>query len=213
MTDLTGMRFGRLVVIEFAYVKITPCSRKAMWRCKCDCGNEKIIRGSSLTGGISKSCGCLAKEVASKKQTKHSGFGTRLYNVWDSMRQRCNNPKNKAYHNYGGRGVKICEEWNDYLKFKEWAYANGYDEMAEKGVCTLDRINNDGPYSPDNCRWCSMKQQSRNKRDTIIIDYQGETHSLKEWAEITGIQYATLWRRYSNGSSPEEILTTKKAKK
>ena len=205
MRNFIGMRFGRWIVISFDE-EYYQRAKKDGWVCKCDCGSIKTVRGSTLKNGESQSCGCLQKELASKRHSKHSGFGTRLYNVWDSIRQRCNNPRNKAYHNYGGRGIKICSEWDDFDKFREWAFANGYDDSAKHGKCTLDRIDNDGMYSPDNCRWCSMKEQSQNKRDTIRIEYNGSVRTLSEWADETGIKYCTIWKRYSRGLTPEDIL-------
>lgn len=207
MEDLIGMKFGRMTVIEFAgYYKCNCRGKKALWKCKCECGNEKIVRGSCLLYGDTKSCGCLSREMASARAVKHHGFGTRLYNIWDSMRQRCNNPNNKSYYNYGGRGIKICKEWDDFNKFKEWSLSNGYDENAEKGRCTLDRIDVDGMYSPDNCRWCDMKAQSNNKRNTKYLEYNGEIKSLSQWADEIGVKYCTVWKRYSRGLPPEKIL-------
>lgn len=139
---------------------------------------------------------------------KHGGFGTRLYNIWDSMRQRCNNPNDTAYHNYGGRGIRICEEWDDFSVFREWAYATGYDDNAPQGVCTLDRTDVDGMYSPDNCEWKSMRYQSNNKRNTVFVEYEGVRKSLSEWADELGVKYQTLWRRYRRGLPPEKILKT-----
>lgn len=177
-----------------------------MWQCRCDCGKEVTIRSKCLTRGVSKSCGCLAKELASKRASKHNGFGTRLYAVWNSMRQRCNNPKHHAYQNYGGRGIAICHEWDDFSAFRNWALSAGYDEDAKRGKFTLDRIDVNGGYTPDNCRWADMSVQSNNRRETVYVSYDGETHTLTEWANITGIKYCTLWSRYKRGFTPEAIL-------
>lgn len=205
MLDLTGMKFGRLTVLSSAQFQ---ASKKKMWNCKCECGNYVTVRGTSLIGGITKSCGCLQKELASKKHSKHNGYGTRLYAIWDSMRQRCNNKNCRAYHNYGGRGIKICDEWDDFANFKEWAIISGYDNTAKRGTCTLDRINVNGNYSPENCRWNTMKEQSNNRRNTIYMTVNDETHSLSEWASITGIKYDTLWKRYKKyGWSPERVVS------
>lgn len=199
------MKFGRLTVLSSVP---NQASKKKMWNCKCECGNCVTVRGTSLTGGITKSCGCLRKELASKKHSKHNGYGTRLYAIWDSMRQRCNNKNCRAYHNYGGRGIKICDEWNDFANFKEWAINSGYDNTAKRGTCTLDRINVNENYSPENCRWNTMKEQSNNKRNTIYMTVNNETHSLLEWASITGIKYDTLWKRYKKyGWSPERVVS------
>lgn len=123
------------------------------------------------------------------------------------MRQRCNNLNHKSYYNYGGRGIHICLEWDDFAVFRDWAIRSGYDESAPRGVYTLDRIDVDGPYCPDNCRWADMKTQSVNKRDTIRLECDGSVRTLKEWSDITGIRYDTLWKRYSRGVPPSDILS------
>lgn len=178
-----------------------------MWRCKCDCGNTVVVRGKCLSQGVTKSCGCLAKELLAQRASKHHGFGTRLYAVWNSMRQRCNNKNHHAYCNYGARGISICKEWNDYSNFRDWAESVGYDENAERGQFTLDRIDVNGSYSPENCRFVDMRIQTNNRRETIWIDFRGEHRPLAEWADITGIKYQTLWRRYKKGlHSPEDLF-------
>ena len=170
-----------------------------MWNCVCDCGTRKAVRGKSLKYGISKSCGCLRDELVSKRASRHHGFGTRLYNVWNSMRQRCNNPRNSAYSNYGGRGIRICPEWDNYTVFRDWALSHGYDASADRGKCTLDRIDVDKGYSPDNCRFINMREQTNNRRMSIVIEHNGEVHPLTVWAEILGKHYTTLWKQYKKG--------------
>lgn len=202
MNNLTGQRFGRWVVIERAPDNVTPKGyHNIMWKCVCDCGTMKVVRGKTLLSGKSKSCGCLRKELLSTRASKHYGFGTRLYTIWNSMRQRCNNPNHRAYDNYGGRGIKICSEWDDYNAFRNWALVNGYDENAPRGEYTLDRLNVNDGYSPSNCRWANMREQAVNKRDSIIVTYNGESHPLTVWAEILGINYQTLWKQYKQGKS------------
>lgn len=206
--DLSGCKFGRLTVQKRAEDKISASGyRTVMWDCKCECGNNVTVRGKCLTQGITRSCGCLAKDLMLDRSWKHHGYGTRLYNIWNSMRQRCNNPKNRAYHNYGGRGIKICQEWNDFNLFRKWALDNGYNETANRGICTLDRKNVNDNYSPNNCRWVDMKEQSNNKRNTIFLSLNGESHPLTEWAKITNIKYDTLWHRYKYGWDAKRILT------
>lgn len=206
--DLTGKRFGRLTVLYRSQDNIAPSGYKTvMWQCKCDCGKDVIVRGKCLSDGTTKSCGCFAKELMSQRMSKHSGFGTRLYAVWNSMRQRCNNPKNRAYPNYGGRGVSICDEWDDFAAFRDWALLAGYDENAKRGKFTLDRIDVDGNYTPENCRWADMSIQTNNRRETVYITYEDETHALTDWAKITGIKYHTLWRRYKKGLEPQKIFS------
>ena len=206
--NLTGLRFGRLTVIERADDNVCKSGyRTAMWRCVCDCGNEVVVRGKSLSGGVTKSCGCLARDVVASKAKKHGGFGTRLYAIWNSMRQRCNNNNHHSFLNYGGRGITICDEWNDYAVFREWAHKSGYDESSPRGMCTLDRIDVNDSYNPDNCRWVDMRVQSNNKRQTLTYTLNGVTHSLTEWSDITGIKYQTLWKRYKAGKNAEQALT------
>ena len=147
---------------------------------------------------------------------------SRLYNVWKNMKVRCNNPHYKEYKYYGGRGITVCEEWNDFNEFQKWAYSNGYDEKAKRGECTLDRISTDKGYSPSNCRWVNMKVQCSNRRmwgayfhsrEMITWEFSGESHTVREWSEITGIDRNTLRTRWYKGWSVERILTTpKKAK-
>ena len=162
--DMTGQRFGRLSVLGRA--GITPYG-EATWRCQCDCGGIVFVAGSSLRRGHTKSCGCLRDEIESKIHSTHRKTKTRLYNVWTHIIQRCYNPKHTAYKRYGGRGITVCDEWrNDFMKFYDWAIATGYDENAAFHECTIDRIDNDKGYSPDNCRWADAKTQNANKSNS-----------------------------------------------
>lgn len=139
--------------------------------------------GKCFTSGVSTSCGCFAKENMSQVKRKHGCCDERLYAIWDSMRQRCLNQNCSAYKTYGGRNIKACDDWDDYSNFKRWAMSAGYNINAKRGECTLDRIDVNVIYSPDNCRWETMRTQSNNKRNTIYISYNGDTHSLTEWAK------------------------------
>ena len=198
--DLTGQRFGRLTVLGRADDHITAKGYKhVMWHCVCDCGNKKVVRGKSLRGGVTTSCGCFRSEHFGESARKHGGYGTRLYAIWNSMRQRCNNPAHSAYKNYGGRGIKICHDWDEYDTFRRWAYETGYRDEADRGELTLDRIDVDADYTPENCRWADMRRQATNRRSSIIIEHNGESHPLSVWAELTGEKYCTLWARYRRG--------------
>lgn len=158
---MTGQRFGRLTVLRRAGV---TSQRQAKWLCKCDCGNECIVCRTCLVKGLTRSCGCLNIESIKARRTTHKKIHTRLYGVWANMIQRCTNPKHNRYHRYGGRGINVCDEWrNDFQSFYEWAMTTGYDENAPKGECTIDRINNDKGYFPENCRWVDMKTQRHNQ--------------------------------------------------
>ena len=155
--DITGQRFGRLTVI---CREGTNRNRASTWRCMCDCGSEIVAVGSNLRTGWSQSCGCIRKE----RLIKHGKRKSRLWAVWMGIRRRCNKPYDPAYHNYGGRGITICDEWNDFQAFHDWAMASGYDENAPKGQCTIDRIDNNKGYCPEKCRWVDMKTQNSNRR-------------------------------------------------
>lgn len=159
--ELAGQKFGKLLVVE---QNGRTTDRHILWRCVCDCGNEINASSRDLKGGHTKSCGCLQKETVSNMRRKHGDRDARLYNVWKAMKKRCENPNDKSYKNYGGKGVSVCEAWHDYCSFKEWATENGYDENAPFGRCTIDRIDPCGNYEPSNCRWVGMDVQSKNKR-------------------------------------------------
>lgn len=208
--DLTGIRFGRLTVISRAE---NDKNGKPMWNCVCDCGTEKVLSTSSLQTGT-KSCGCYRREWASTIKVKHGGCRRgkrdRLYSVWNMIKQRCLDPNCKSYKNYGGRGITICDEWsNDYETFRTWSLQNGYDPEAKNHECTIDRIDNDKGYSPDNCRWVEMKVQARNTRANRIIEYNGEEKTLAEWGEETGILPITIHHRLKSGWTLEEAMTLK----
>lgn len=158
LVDLTGQRFGRLVVKALADKGRKNVSAK--WECICDCGNTLIVSASSLRTGNTRSCGCLHRDAnQSGHNTRHGDCYTRLYTIWRSMRQRCGNPKNMDYKSYGGRGILVCDEWKDYTAFKRWALSNGYADNL-----SIDRINVDGNYEPGNCRWADAKTQANNRR-------------------------------------------------
>lgn len=209
--DITGKTFGRLHVIERTEKRTN--GKGVIWLCECECGNVAYVSAAMLLSGNTKSCGCLQRDVTIQRSTKHGfapdGNVERLYKTWQSMKQRCTNPKNTEYQNYGGRGITICEEWlNSYLKFREWAYANGYNENAPHLQCTIDRIDNNKGYSPDNCRWVDMKTQSNNKSTNHYITYNNETHTLAEWERLTGISRSVITCRIKRGWSVEKTFTT-----
>ena len=203
--DLTGQRFGRLTAIKFMG---TNKRGRAEWLCRCDCGTEKVINASNLGNGNTVSCGCLREENRRKLPMSHGESRTRLYKIWSGMISRCCNPNAHEYENYGGRGVKVCDEWRKYEPFRDWAMANGFDKTATKKECTLDRVDVNGDYEPSNCRWVDMKTQNRNTRGNVLITYKGETHCMSEWAEIAGLKYITFQHRLYAGWSMEEAMNT-----
>lgn len=164
LKDLTGQRFGRLVVTERAGI---DKSKHAVWQCCCDCGEVRFVSSGNLLRGMTSSCGCIKSEKLTERNTVHGKRNNRLYTVWIDMKKRCYNPTTHNYHRYGGRGITICDEWlHDFQAFYDWAIANGYDENAPYMKCTIDRIDNDKGYSPDNCRWVDAKTQNNNKSNS-----------------------------------------------
>ena len=178
--NLIGRRFGKLTVIEFAGVK----NQRTMWRCLCDCGNYKTVQGKLLKNENVKSCGCL-------HHTINGLYKHRLYSIIKSMKNRCYNNKHEAYSRYGGRGIKVCDEWlQDFMNFYNWAINNGYHDNL-----TIDRIDNNKGYSPDNCRFVDRKTQQQNRRTNKFYTINGETHCLKEWCDLLGLNYQKVYKR------------------
>lgn len=209
--DITGFRSGRLVAIEPVEDYITPRGkRRAKWLCQCDCGNQVAVEITNFLRGNSKSCGCLNDELRRERSVVHGGRYDPLYRIWTDMKTRCLNKNCPDYKNYGGRGVTICDEWvNSYDCFRGWALKNGYREIEDSYNCSIDRIDVNGNYTPENCRFATAKQQANNRRNTLFVTAFGERHSLSEWADITGIKYHTLFARIGRLHwEPERALST-----
>lgn len=202
--DLTGQRFGRLTVIERVENNKFGQTR---WKCHCDCGTDKVIDAQSLISGKTQSCGCLNLE----NHTTHQMAYTLIYRTWGSMKARCLNPNAPNYKNYGGRGIKICDEWqNDFQAFYD--YVSQLEHYGEKGY-TLDRINVNGNYEPNNLRWATAKEQRRNRRDNHIVEYKGVKMCLTDAAIKSGINKCTLLARVKKGDTGDELFRPVKSKK
>lgn len=209
--DISNQRFGRLVTLD-TYEK--GSDGKIYWDCVCDCGRRVKIAGAQLRSGGSKSCGCAGKEAIAKfnRETKrtHGGSKTRLYGVWLNMIERCEREQSDSFQNYGGRGIKVCPEWHDFATFRDWAVLAGYDENAPRGECTIDRIDVNGNYCPENCRWANVKTQSNNRRNNRMIEHNGEVKTLSEWVDIYGTSYKLVLDRLGLGWDFERALTAPK---
>ena len=210
--DLSGQKFGRLTVIcrDIEYTDSSGASRYK-YKCLCDCGNYTWATPYQLKSGGVRSCGCLHKESASnrgKANTRHGGNRRnapyeekRLYHIWSGMKQRCENPNNGSYSNYGGRGIKICEEWNDFANFQKWSLDNGYSDDL-----SIDRIDYNGNYEPNNCRWATKIEQANNTRANRFVDIGGVSHTVADWSRISGVKAATILARLEYGWKPEDAV-------
>ena len=211
LKDEVGKTYGKLKVLE-------PVGRsrkgKVIWRCQCDCGNICDVVGDNLRSGHTTSCGCSKEEAneitlskrADEHYVIHGQSDTELYHRWDMIVQRCTNPKCSVYGRYGGRGIAICEEWrHDFSAFRDWMVSQGWTDGC---ALTVDRIDNDGPYSPANCRLADRKTQMNNKSNNVVWTYDGRTMTMKQWSEYLGWTYSTLVHRRQRGWDVEDILST-----
>lgn len=194
--DLTGMKFGKWEVLEFSHFSK---NRESYWLCKCDCGAIKFVKGNNLLQGASKSCLSCAKTI-------HGMSGSRIYKIWKAIKYRCNNKDNAVYQNYRGRGIKVCEEWeNSFQTFYNWAISNGYNDSL-----TIDRINNNAGYSPENCRWATVQEQSLNRRTNVYLSLNGIPKTISQWSDELNINRTTIQHRHKKGWSDEECLFGRK---
>lgn len=203
--DLTGKKIGRLTVLRLSDNKKNGSTK---WVCQCDCGNIVEVFSSNLTREHTKSCGCLAREKSSKRMKeknpgyKHGKNNSRLHIIWDAMKKRCYLKSHIHYLNYGGRGIEVCEEWkNDFMSFYNWAMDNGY-----KDDLTIDRIDSDKNYCPENCRWITYKQQANNKRNNHFVEYKGKKYTISQLAEEKNIKYDILLYRINKGWDLEDAI-------
>lgn len=213
MKDITNQRFGKLVAIEPHHQDI---NNTWFWSCKCDCGNEKIVNGITLRKGECKSCGCLRFSILSILQLQGTSTidfseedSLTLYKIFQGMKYRCYSPGDGSYKDYGKRGITICKEWlEDPNNFIKWSLNNNY----KKGL-QIDRIDNDGPYSPENCRWVTHKENCNNTRRNKYITFEGETITLSQWADKVNISRKVILWRLNHGWTIEKALTTPKGKR
>ncbi len=201
LIDLTGKRFEKLVVLSQSENK----HGRTYWLCRCDCGNKKIISGKELNRGTTKSCGCLRKKTMTDRRKTHGQSESRLYYIWLTMKQRCENPNQEKHKkDYQDRGITVCKEWHSFEIFRNWSVSNGYADNL-----TIDRIDNNKSYTPENCRWVDNKTQSNNRRSNVNLTFNGSTQTIAQWAEQLDIKFNTLQSRlkYLNWSV-ERALTT-----
>lgn len=195
--DLTGRRFGQLVAVQ---VDSKTKSGNSKWLCECDCGKKTVVIGSKLKTGHTKSCGCL--------KTSQSGLSqSRIYRIWQGMIARCENYLNDNYYWYGLKGISVCEDWHDFQKFYDWAVWHGYSTGL-----TIDRIDMNNNYKPENCRWVTQKKQCNNHSSNRIIQYKNNRLTVSEFADLLGYKYWTVWNRLRLGWTPEKIATIPEAK-
>jgi len=201
LIDLTGKRFGRLLVIRRA-----DATGRPTWLCQCDCGRSHQVKSNVLISGDSTSCGCFKREqfTATQRRTTHGCRYTTEYKIWDGIKQRCLNSNDKAYPMYGGRGITICERW--LQSFDNFLSDIGPRPDADH---TIDRIDNDGPYSPDNCRWATWHEQNNNQRSNRLLEYNGRTLTMAQWARVLGINYKTFKWAIHRGETVQQVVERK----
>lgn len=196
--DLTGKVFCKLKVVKrFSGYAETPVK----WLCMCECGRDFVTTGQRLKNGSSKSCGCSTNEFIGKANRVHGMSKTRIHKTWSHMIERCTCETHKQFNYYGGRGIKVCEEWMDFNAFLIWALDNGYDKEL-----TIDRIDVNGNYEPNNCRWVDHYIQANNTRVTLFATINGTTKSLSDWSKETGINKGTLYGRFRKGLRGSQLI-------
>lgn len=201
--DITGKKFGRLVVVGLSIID-KKRDYRVYWNCLCECGKKVVVRGDILRSYRTRSCGCLLKSKvkygAESYLYKHGKTGTKIYIAWKQIQSRCYNKKDSAYHNYGERGIKC--EWETFEEF--------YKDMRDppSKMHSIDRIDNNGNYSKENCRWATKKQQANNRRTCVLFTLEGKTKNLKEWSEHFNTPYKSVWWRVKKGWNIEDALKT-----
>lgn len=191
-----GRKFNKITVVGFVYR-----NNRWLWKCNCECGGESIVYPNQVLRGKTKTCGCGKSVTFHDMHLKHGYAGTRLHNIWKGMRKRCSNPSSQDYKNYGGRGIKVCAEWDDFVPFRNWSLANGYADNM-----TIERNDNNKNYCPENCTWIPNKEQSFNTRSVIEVSRDGKTMPVGQWADELGINRRTVYSRISRGKTPAQAL-------
>lgn len=201
-SNLIGQKYTKLTVLKYAYSE----KGQRNWKCQCDCGNITYVSTGKLKSGNTKSCGCLKHET--KSNLIHGKQNTRLYHIWQGMKQRCYNSNSIKYNNYGGRGIKVCNEWkNSFMPFYTWAISNGYDDNKTRKEQSLDRINNDGDYEPNNCRWVTHSKNCRNRSDNVYLTKNGVSKTIAEWCEELNLDQRKVSARAKKYDSIDDILS------
>ena len=198
--DITGKKYGKLKVIEEAERK----NKRIMWKCLCDCGNVTVVSSNNLKYGHTQSCGCYQRKRTKEGHIKHGGTYTRLFTIYQGMKRRCYSEKEPNYRKYGGRGIKICEQWlgdNGFENFRKWAFENGYNDNL-----TIDRIDFNGNYEPSNCRWGDFVQQANNRRSNRVVEYKNQRKTIAEWSRETGIPAYNISYRLRKNKPLEEVF-------
>lgn len=193
--DKTGLVYGRLTVLE----RDKNVTNGVNWKCLCVCGNMVSVNSGSLQRGLTKSCGCIHREVTREQKTTHGMTNSPEYRIWRAMLNRCYNPKFEHYADYGGRGIKVCERWLN-------SFENFYADMGPSNGLTIERINGDCDYDPSNCKWATWVEQANNRRTTRMVTYNGETMPLKTFTAMFDIPYQTILNRLNSGMSAEEAV-------
>lgn len=202
--DLSGQKFGKLNVLKFN--NINRKNRHAVWLCICDCGSEILVESSRLTSGNTKSCGCLKAELNKSRALKHGHYNERLYKIWFDMKRRCYNKERKAYKYYGAKGITVCKEWlNNYNSFHDWALSHGYNNNL-----TLERIDFNGNYCPENCKWISQKEQTQNSSHNHFIKFNNKTLTITQWSKEIGIAPKTIRERLNKGWATNKVLSAQR---
>lgn len=203
--DISGQKFGRLIVLGLnrEYAIVSGKKERTFWACLCDCGEKVNVRTDQLKSGNTKSCGCWKKTECEVGRVKHGLASSPIYHIYSGIKQRCLNSKNVRWDNYGGRGIEICDRWRD-------SFENFLEDMGDRpsNKHSIDRINNSLGYFKENCRWATLQEQGRNKRNNCLLEYKGQTKCVQDWAENIGIKSDVIFARLCQGWSIERTLTT-----